>query len=53
MIEHPNPPFPPQSQELPGSFIPMQPRPDHGETSWRGVGRLPGPESFQKRHVGA
>lgn len=42
MTEHPKPPFPPQSQEPPGSFIPMQPRPDHGETSWRGAGRLQG-----------
>ena len=42
MTDYPKPPFPEQTQELPGSFIPMQPRPDHGETSWRGAGRLQG-----------
>lgn len=42
MKDYPKPPFPAQSQELPGSFRKMQPRPDHGETSWRGAGRLEG-----------
>lgn len=40
--DFPKPPFPPQSQELPGSFRQMRPRPDHGEASWRGAGRLEG-----------
>jgi NAD(P)-dependent dehydrogenase (short-subunit alcohol dehydrogenase family) len=40
--EYPKPPFPPQTQELPGSFRKMDPKPDHGETSWRGAGRLQG-----------
>ena len=38
----PKPPFPEQTQELPGSFKLMNPRPDHGEQSWRGAGRLNG-----------
>ena len=42
MKDYPRPPFPEQSQELPGSFQKMTPRPDHGETSWRGAGRLEG-----------
>jgi NAD(P)-dependent dehydrogenase (short-subunit alcohol dehydrogenase family) len=42
MIDHPKPPFPEQTQEPPGSFVPMQPRPDHGETTWVGAGRLQG-----------
>ena len=39
---YPRPPFPAQSQNLPGSFREMSPRPDHGEQSWRGAGRLSG-----------
>lgn len=39
---YPKPPFPEQTQSLPGSFLKMQPRPDHGEESWRGAGRLNG-----------
>ena len=39
---YPRPPFPEQTQSLPGSFLEMDPRPDHGETSWRGAGRLKG-----------
>ncbi|MDS9468847.1 SDR family oxidoreductase [Paracoccus sp. MBLB3053] len=42
MNDYPRPPFPEQSQELPGSFKKMQPRPDHGEKSWLGTGRLVG-----------
>lgn len=37
---YPKPPFPEQTQELPGSFLKMDPRPDHGEESWKGAGRL-------------
>ncbi len=40
--EYPKPPFPEQTQELPGSFKTMDPQPDHGEQSWRGAGRLEG-----------
>lgn len=34
------PPFPQQEQEHPGAESGMQPRADHGETSYRGLGRL-------------
>jgi NAD(P)-dependent dehydrogenase (short-subunit alcohol dehydrogenase family) len=40
--EHPKPPFPSQKQPMPGSTEAMQPRPDHGETSYNGSGRLKG-----------
>jgi NAD(P)-dependent dehydrogenase (short-subunit alcohol dehydrogenase family) len=39
---YPRPPFPPQTQRPPGLASKMQPRPDHGETSYRGSGRLTG-----------
>jgi NAD(P)-dependent dehydrogenase (short-subunit alcohol dehydrogenase family) len=35
-------PFPPQHQEPPGREGDMRPRPDHGEKSYRGSGRLQG-----------
>ena len=38
----PTPPFPEQEQQLPGSERQMQPRPDHGEDSYEGSGRLAG-----------
>lgn len=38
--QYPQPPFPPQQQEPPGLASKMTPRPDHGETSYRGSGRL-------------
>ncbi len=40
--DYPEPPFPEQSQDFPGSFRDMRPRPDHGEESWTGAGRLAG-----------
>lgn len=40
--KHPKPPFPPQSQPWPGLASRMDPRPDHGETSYVGSGRLRG-----------
>ena len=40
--KHPRPPFPAQSQPWPGLAGRMEPRPDHGETSYRGSGRLAG-----------
>jgi NAD(P)-dependent dehydrogenase (short-subunit alcohol dehydrogenase family) len=40
--KYPKPPFPNQSQPWPGLAGKMQPRPDHGETSYRGSGRLAG-----------
>ena len=39
---HPTPPFPSQKQPMPGATEMMQPRPDHGETSYVGSGRLKG-----------
>jgi hypothetical protein len=40
--EYPRPPFPKQQQPWPGLTSKMTPRPDHGETSYRGSGRLAG-----------
>jgi NAD(P)-dependent dehydrogenase (short-subunit alcohol dehydrogenase family) len=42
MTDYPKPPFPPQHQPMPGSTGAMKPRPDHGETSYKGSGRLAG-----------
>jgi len=39
---HPKPPFKRQSQPWPGLARDMDPRPDHGETTYRGSGRLAG-----------
>jgi NAD(P)-dependent dehydrogenase (short-subunit alcohol dehydrogenase family) len=38
----PRPPYKKQSQPWPGLASKMEPRPDHGETSYRGSGRLAG-----------
>ncbi len=40
--KYPRPPFPEQHQPWPGLASKMQPRPDHGEKSYRGSGRLMG-----------
>ena len=40
--KYPKPPWPSQSQPWPGLAGQMTPRPDHGETSYRGSGRLAG-----------
>ena len=42
LTQYPRPPFPHQTQEPPGLASKMDPRPDHGETSYRGSGRLAG-----------
>jgi len=39
---YPQPPFPEQPQTPPGLASEMQPVPDHGETSYKGHGRLAG-----------
>ena len=39
---YPRPPFEPQQQSFPGKTAPMNPKPDHGEESYRGSGRLAG-----------
>jgi hypothetical protein len=40
--KYPRPPFRKQSQPWPGLASQMDPKPDHGETSYRGSGRLAG-----------
>ena len=40
--QYPKPPFKPQEQEWPGLASKMDPKPDHGETSYKGSGRLTG-----------
>ena len=40
--DYPKPPYPSQKQPMPGSTSEMNPRPDHGETSYKGSGRLQG-----------
>ena len=40
--KYPKPPFKGQSQEWPGLASRMEPKPDHGEASYRGSGRLAG-----------
>jgi NAD(P)-dependent dehydrogenase (short-subunit alcohol dehydrogenase family) len=42
MTDYPKPPFPEQQQAMPGQTAAMDPRPDHGEESYRGFGRLQG-----------
>ena len=39
---YPRPPFPKQEQELPGRDYLLEPKPDHGEDSYVGSGRLTG-----------
>jgi NAD(P)-dependent dehydrogenase (short-subunit alcohol dehydrogenase family) len=40
--KYPKPPFKPQTQSWPGLAGKMDPKPDHGESSYRGSGRLAG-----------
>jgi hypothetical protein len=40
--KYPKPPYKKQSQPWPGLGSKMDPRPDHGETSYKGYGRLAG-----------
>ncbi|MBV8207443.1 MAG: SDR family oxidoreductase [Acidobacteria bacterium] len=40
--KYPRPPYPSQTQPWPGLAGKMNPRPDHGETSYKGSGRLAG-----------
>lgn len=42
LTQYPSPPFKKQSQPWPGLASRMEPKPDHGETSYRGSGRLLG-----------
>ena len=40
--KYPHPPFPDQKQTWPGLSSKMDPKPDHGESSYKGSGRLKG-----------
>src|ERR671927_1723143 len=40
--EYPKPPFPDQDQQVPGTETEMTPKADHGETSYKGSGKLTG-----------
>jgi NAD(P)-dependent dehydrogenase (short-subunit alcohol dehydrogenase family) len=42
MPNYPRPPYPSQRQPMPGSTAKMDPRPDHGETTYKGSGKLQG-----------
>lgn len=46
MTEYPKPPFPSQQQPMPGATGAMNPRPDHGEESYKGSGRLAGKKAI-------
>src|SRR3954469_14995296 len=46
MNERPRPPFPQQSQPMPGRTSAMNPIPDHGEKSYRGSGKLAGKKAI-------
>jgi len=43
---YPTPPFEPQQQPVPGKSDAMNPRPDYGEDSYRGSGRLDGKKAI-------
>ena len=40
VLDFPKPPFPAQKQSVPGSSVAMDPKPDYGEQSYVGAGRL-------------
>ncbi|MBR0644178.1 SDR family oxidoreductase [Plastoroseomonas hellenica] len=42
MADRPKPPFPHQQQAMPGYTAKMQPVPDHGESTYKGSGKLAG-----------
>jgi NAD(P)-dependent dehydrogenase (short-subunit alcohol dehydrogenase family) len=46
MLHYPRPPFPDQHQPMPGKTAAMNPTPDHGETSYKGSGRLNGKKAI-------
>nr|WP_281418596.1 SDR family oxidoreductase [Ancylobacter oerskovii] len=46
MDNRPEPPFPEQRQPMPGRTEAMKPRPDHGEWTYRGSGRLLGKKAI-------
>jgi len=44
--KYPKPPYPPQEQKMPGTEQQMHPKPDHGENTYRGNGRLSGKKAL-------
>jgi NAD(P)-dependent dehydrogenase (short-subunit alcohol dehydrogenase family) len=42
LVQYPRPKFPKQTQDEPGLAQDMTPKPDHGELSYKGLGRLKG-----------
>lgn len=42
LTQYPHPPFPAQGQAAPGLDAEMRPKPDHGEHTYKGFGRLAG-----------
>ncbi|QDI79825.1 SDR family oxidoreductase [Methylorubrum populi] len=46
MESFPKPPFPDQPQPMPGATRDMDPKPDHGEASYKGSGRLEGKKAI-------
>ncbi|MBD8678880.1 SDR family oxidoreductase [Sphingomonas sp. CFBP 13720] len=46
MTAYPTPPYPEQQQPIPGRTDAMEPRPDHGEESYRGSGKLTGKKAI-------
>jgi NAD(P)-dependent dehydrogenase (short-subunit alcohol dehydrogenase family) len=46
MTDYPTPPYPEQQQAIPGRTEDMNPRPDHGESSYKGSGRLAGKKTI-------
>jgi NAD(P)-dependent dehydrogenase (short-subunit alcohol dehydrogenase family) len=44
--KYPQPPYPSQEQDTPGTLKDMQPQPDHGEESYIGSGRLSGKKAI-------
>ena len=46
MVDYPTPPFDTPRQYMPGTTARMQPRPDHGEVTYKGSGRLAGKKAI-------
>jgi len=44
--KYPSPPFPEQEQEMPGTEQLMHPKPDHGEKTYKGSGKLVGKKAI-------
>ena len=44
--KYPKPPYPSQEQDMPGSEQEMRPKPDHGEETYKGSGKLKGKKAI-------